>query len=69
MKRVFMEELESGMVIARTIIGADGRALLTENTRLNETYIQRLQQLGISSLYIKDGLADIEIPEVISAQV
>ncbi|MDD2510986.1 MAG: HD-GYP domain-containing protein, partial [Syntrophomonas sp.] len=42
---------------------------LTENTRLNETYIQRLQQLGISSLYIKDGLADIEIPEVISAQV
>lgn len=69
MKRVFMEELETGMVIARTIIGADGRALLTENTRLNETYIQRLQQLGISSVYIKDGLADIEIPEVISAQV
>ena len=36
---------------------------------MNEAYIQRLQQLGISSLYIKDGLADIEIPEIISAQV
>ncbi len=69
MRKVFMEEMENGMVIARTIIGADGRALLTENTRLNEVYIQRLQELGITSLYIKDGLADIEIPEVISAQV
>lgn len=69
MKKIFMNEMEPGMVIARTIIGVDGRALLTENTRLNEGYILRLQDLGINSVYIKDGLADIEIPEVISAQV
>lgn len=69
MKRVSMEELEPGMVIARTVIGSDGRALLTENCQLSEAYIERLQLLGFKSVYIKDGLADIDIPQVVSNQV
>lgn len=69
MQRVAIDHLESGMVIARTIIASDGRALLNENTRLNDTFINRLRLLGVMSVYVKDGLADIEIPEIISAQV
>ncbi len=66
MQRIYWEDLEPGMVIARTVVGLDGRSLLTENTRLSETYIERLNTLGIRSIYIKDGLADVEIPPVIS---
>lgn len=69
MQRISIEDLEPGMVIARTIIASDGRALLNENTRLNDTYINRLRFLGVMSVYVKDGLADIEIPEIISTQV
>ncbi|MDD3270289.1 MAG: HD domain-containing protein [Syntrophomonadaceae bacterium] len=69
MQRIAIENLESGMVIARTIIASDGRALLNENTRLNDTFIHRLRYLGVMSVYVKDGLADIEIPEIVSAEV
>lgn len=68
MKRVYLEDLESGMVIARTVVGLDGRALLNENTRLTPSYIERLDKLGIRSVYIKDGLSDIDIPEIVSDQ-
>ncbi|MDD3363928.1 MAG: HD-GYP domain-containing protein [Syntrophomonas sp.] len=69
MKRVLVDELESGMVVARTVIGSDGRALLVQNTSLSEVYIKRLHLLGLQSVYIKDGLSDIDIPEVVSMQV
>ncbi|MEQ8176418.1 MAG: HD domain-containing phosphohydrolase, partial [Syntrophomonadaceae bacterium] len=69
MRRVYLEDLQPGMIIARTIIGRDGRSLLTENTRLTENYISKLDTLGITSIYIKDGLADNEIPEIISQKV
>ncbi|MEN6350385.1 MAG: HD-GYP domain-containing protein [Syntrophomonas sp.] len=69
MQRVMVDELESGMVIARTVIGSDGRALLMENTVLSQIYIERLCLLGLQSVYIKDGLTDIDIPEVVSQQV
>lgn len=68
MKRVYWEDLEPGMVIARTVVGLDGRALLNENTRLTPSYIERLDKLGIRSVYIKDGLSDIDIPEIVSVQ-
>lgn len=69
MRRVYLGDLQPGMIIARTIIGRDGRSLLTENTRLTENYISKLDTLGITSIYIKDGLADNEIPEIISQKV
>ncbi|MDD2619867.1 MAG: HD domain-containing protein [Syntrophomonadaceae bacterium] len=69
MQRIAIDDLESGMVIARTIIASDGRALLNENTRLNDTFIHRLRLLGVMSVYVKDGLADIEVPEIISSRV
>lgn len=69
MRRVPVKDLQPGMVVARTVMGFTGRALLTENTRLTENYITRLGKIGIGSVYIKDGLGDGEVPELVSEEV
>lgn len=69
MRRVIIEELEPGMIVGRTVSGADGRPLLTQNMQLSDKYIQKLKNLGIGSVFIKDNFTDIEIPEVVSSKV
>ncbi|MEN6390051.1 MAG: HD-GYP domain-containing protein [Syntrophomonas sp.] len=69
MRRIHLEHLQPGMIIARTVVGVDGLALLTKNTRLTEMYIARLNKLGLGSIYIKDDMGDVEVPEIISEQV
>lgn len=69
MRRVLAEDLELGMIVGRTVFGADGRPLLTQNMQLTEKYIGKLKTLGIGSVYIKDSFTDIEIPEVVSSKV
>lgn len=69
MRKISVDDLKVNMIVARTIFSSDGRALLLAGVSLNETYIKRLENLGIQSIYIKDGLIDdIEIPELISDQ-
>ncbi|MEN6390052.1 MAG: HD domain-containing phosphohydrolase [Syntrophomonas sp.] len=69
MRRVPVEDLQPGMVVARTVMGFTGRALLTENTSLTDNYIARLGKIGIGSVYIKDGLGDGQVPELVSEAV
>lgn len=69
MRRITIDRLEPGMMIARNVLTADGRILLTKNSILNSNYIAKLRGMGLGSLYIKDNLSDIEIPEAISTQV
>ncbi|HWP97825.1 MAG TPA: HD domain-containing phosphohydrolase [Syntrophomonadaceae bacterium] len=69
MRRVVIEQLRPGMVIGRTIVGYSGKALLAKDTMLNELYISRLAKLGIGSVYVKDGLGDVDIPEIITQEV
>ncbi len=69
MRRVPVEKLEAGMIVGRTVFGADGRPLLTQNMQLSDKFILKFKSLGISSVYIKDGLTDIEIPEMVSSKV
>lgn len=69
MRRIHLDHLQPGMIIARTVVGVDGLALLTKNTRLTEMYIARLKKLGLGSIYIKDAMGDVEVPEIISEQV
>lgn len=69
MRRIHLEHLQPGMIIARTVVGVDGLALLTKNTTLTEMYIARLKKLGLGSIYIKDVTGDVEVPEIISEQV
>lgn len=69
MRRTSLPDLRPGMIIARTVFDSNSRPLLVQNALLTPEYIDRLHELGIGSVYIKDGLADIEVPQIISDKV
>jgi HD-GYP domain-containing protein (c-di-GMP phosphodiesterase class II) len=69
MKRVYSAELEAGMVVARTVMGSDGRHFINENTELTVNLIKKLQELGIPSVFVKDYLTDMEADDIVSNKV
>lgn len=69
MIRLNVEELQPGMIVARSIYNSDGRILLQAGMVLESSYIERLKQIGIYSVYVKNDLLgniEFEIPELIS---
>lgn len=57
------------MIVARNIYDSEGRTLLHAGVKLNEHYINRLNQIGIFSVYIKDKFDDdLPVPEIISEE-
>ncbi len=67
MRRLSISQLKENMVLARSIYDGDARVLLHAGIILDNTYINRLQELGINSVYIQDPFLDgVEIPEPIS---
>jgi len=66
MRRIRINELKNGMVVARTITDSDGRILLRSGIQLNEGYIDKLRNLGLNSVYIRDAFNDVEVHDVIS---
>ncbi len=65
MRRIRITELNSGMIVARTITDSEGRVLLRSGVELNENYIVRLRELGLNSVYIRDSFDDVEVRDVI----
>jgi putative nucleotidyltransferase with HDIG domain len=66
MQKISVQHLRPGMITARNIFTVDGVLLLNSDIMLCERYIDRLKQLGIMSVYIKNPLLkDINIPETI----
>lgn len=68
MRRIRISELKNGMVVARTIIDSDGRILLRAGIQLNECYIEKLRNMGLHSVYIRDAFDNVEIHDVISEE-
>lgn len=66
MRRIRINELKSGMIVARTITDSEGRILLRSGIQLNESYIDKLRGIGLNSVYIRDSLNGIEVRDVIS---
>lgn len=62
MRRVKIQELNFDMVVARNIYDSDGRVLLHAGVELNQNYINRLYQMGISSVYVRDKFDAYNIP-------
>ncbi|MEN6463184.1 MAG: HD-GYP domain-containing protein [Syntrophomonas sp.] len=54
MRRVRIEDLRLGMEVARTVFDSNGRVLLQVGVKLSDSFIARLGELGIPSLYIQD---------------
>ncbi len=69
MRRIPYDELKPGMIIARTVLDIRGNALLTKGTKLTNRYIDKLREKGLGSIYIQDGIDDIDVPEIISEQL
>lgn len=64
MKKVAMDKLVAGMVLARSIFLADGRILVRKNVELSTSIIARLRDLRFPAAYV-DTTAD-EIKEPVS---
>lgn len=67
MLRLAASQITPGMILGRSIIDANGRLLLSKGQALNQYYVQRIQELGIPTLYIEDNL-DIEEPAPLVSQ-
>ena len=57
MKRVVIEELSPGMVLAKAVTNANGLPVVAARTTLDGFMIDRLQRLGQTSVYV-DGDTD-----------
>lgn len=67
MQRVLVSQLNVGMVTARHVFSADGRMLLAAEREITESYIRRLQEMGIYAIYVRNPFFDnVEIPLVIN---
>jgi HD-GYP domain len=64
-----IQNVKENMQVARNIYSADGQILLAEGVSLTANYINRLQELGIMSLYITDQLiGKVEVDDLVRIQ-
>jgi hypothetical protein len=56
MRKVSVEKLEDGMKLAKPVLAANGIVLLGEGTELNETRIERIRDMNVTTVFI-EGVA------------
>ncbi len=67
MRRILLENITSGMKLAKPLYNADGMILLNAGIELRERFIDRLKELDVTYVYVEDELtSDIDIPDIIS---
>jgi HD-GYP domain-containing protein (c-di-GMP phosphodiesterase class II) len=67
MRYVPINYIREGMILGKTLYGANGEVLLRQNTQMLSVYVKRLIQLGYCGIYINDKLSeDITVTEIIS---
>lgn len=54
MKLLKLEDIKGQEILARSIITANYKELLSEGTRLKKDYIPKLKELGIKEVYVKN---------------
>ncbi len=66
MRRIALEKIVPGSILAKTVFDEDGRVLLNRGVELNEFYFIRLKENGFTELYIEDEISEgIYINDVI----
>jgi HD-GYP domain-containing protein (c-di-GMP phosphodiesterase class II) len=67
MRRILLENITSGMKLAKPLYNADGMILLNAGIELQERFVGRLKELDVTYVYVEDELTgDIDIPDIIS---
>lgn len=69
MRKILVDKVKEGMVLARTLHSYDGNILLNNGIIVKNSYIVKLKDLGIRELYIEDEIShDIVIDDVVSEE-
>ncbi|MHB8928488.1 MAG: HD-GYP domain-containing protein [Bacillota bacterium] len=69
MKLVTVDRLQPGMVVAKTVFGADRQVLLASGMVVQPQFIRQLRRRGVPSVYIVDErFPDVEIQDVVSPE-
>ncbi len=69
MRHIPVKELTPGIKVAKSIYNSQGNILVAKGEALSQDNINRLQELGITNIYInREGEPEVEIPEPISSQ-
>ena len=58
MKRVVIEELTTGMILAKPVTNNAGLVVLPVGAELDEATLSRLQRLGLTSVYVEGEAGD-----------
>ncbi|MDD4600442.1 hypothetical protein SDC9_05960 [bioreactor metagenome] len=67
MRRILLDNITSGMKLAKPLYSAEGMILLNAGIELKERFIGRLHELDVTYVYIEDDLTnDIDIPDIIN---
>lgn len=67
MRKISVDRVNEGMILAKTLYSIDGNILLNGGIKLKESYISKFKDLGIEEIYINDSMSsDIVIEDVIS---
>ncbi len=60
-KKISTDQITPGMVLTKPIVGNNGMVLLAEGTELNEKWIDRLETMGVTGVWI-DGTGEPPVP-------
>ena len=67
MRKVSIQNVKPGMELARPVYGVEGQTILKAGVALKPKYIQKLYQMDINAVYVKDErLEDVEQEDVIA---
>lgn len=66
MKKILVENIEDGMVLAREVCGSGGNVLLIQGTRLSTALGHRLQNWGIPSVFVEGEEVLVEEENTVS---
>jgi len=53
MQRISIKRAEPGMVLAKDVMAPDGRILCGKSTKLTPEILERLNKIGVTSIYVK----------------
>ena len=63
MRRILVESVKDGDILAKDLFSSSGVVLMSEGTRLKKEYITRLSELGVEQIYIVEDDRDGTIIE------
>ncbi len=69
MRRISIEQIQPGLILAKAVFGSKGQLLLNAGVEIKTQYIYYLKKLGINYLYVRDDrLEGVQVEDVITEE-